>query len=41
MKKAKAALAIILSTSLLFGCSQKSEEVKKVRMKIKKFRIVC
>ncbi len=28
MKKAKATLAIILSTSLLFGCSQKSEKVK-------------
>ena len=28
MKKVKATLAIILSTSLLFGCSQKSEEVK-------------
>lgn len=28
MNKGKATLAIILSTSLLFGCSQKSEEVK-------------
>ena len=28
MGKVKATLAIILSTSLLFGCSQKSEEVK-------------
>lgn len=28
MKKGKVTLSIILSTSLLFGCSQKSEEVK-------------
>ena len=28
MKKAKATLAVLLSTSLLFGCTQEKEEIK-------------